>query len=107
MVVGETAYVGLDDGRVVGVDVRRGVEVWEDRTGPGNIGPLAASGGTLVASKRGRRGGLIAWAQAGWFLTAQRQYLFTLAHQTVSPGILISLRNPWGSLWGGGCREKG
>ena len=41
------------------------------------------------------RGGLIAWAQAGWFLTAQRQYLFTLAHQTVSPGILISLRNSW------------
>ncbi len=38
---------------------------------------------------------LIALAQAGWFLTAQRQYLFPLAHQGLSSGILISLRNPW------------
>ncbi len=38
---------------------------------------------------------LIARAQAGWFLTDQRQYLFTLAHQDVSSDILISLRNPW------------
>jgi outer membrane protein assembly factor BamB len=61
VVAGNTVYVGTDDGRVVGIDARRGVEVWEDHTGTGPIGPLAVSGDVLVASKRGRRGGLIAF----------------------------------------------
>ena len=41
---------------------------------------------------------LIAWAQAGWFLTDQRQHLFPLAHQAVSSDILISLRIPWAAV---------
>ena len=61
MIVGDTAYVGIDDGRVVGIDVRRAVEVWEDHTGPGGIGPLAVAADELIASKRGRHGGLIAF----------------------------------------------
>ena len=61
LVVGNTVYVGIDDGRVIAVDARRALEVWEDHTGPGGIGPLAASGDELIASKRGHRGGLIAF----------------------------------------------
>ena len=61
VLVGDTAYVGIDDGRVVGIDTGRAVEVWEDHTGPGGIGPLAVTGDELIASKRGRHGGLIAF----------------------------------------------
>jgi outer membrane protein assembly factor BamB len=60
VIVGDTAYVGMDDGTIAAVDVRDGTEVWEGGTGSGNIGPLAVSGDELIASKRGRAGGLIA-----------------------------------------------
>jgi outer membrane protein assembly factor BamB len=61
VVVGDTAYVGTDTGIVAGIDVRSGNEVWLAGTGPGRLGPLAIAGDTLVASKRGPRGGLFAF----------------------------------------------
>jgi outer membrane protein assembly factor BamB len=61
VVAGRTAYLGLEDGRVVAIDIPSGLEVWEDHTGSGAMGPLALAGDELVASKRGSRGGLIAF----------------------------------------------
>jgi outer membrane protein assembly factor BamB len=61
VVAGDTVYVGTEDGLVAGIDVATGVEVWQADTGAGAIGPLAVAGDQLIASKRGRHGGLIAY----------------------------------------------
>jgi outer membrane protein assembly factor BamB len=61
VVASGTVYLGLDDGRVVGVDAASGVEVWEAPTDEGRMGPFAVGDGVLIASKRGRLGGLVAF----------------------------------------------
>jgi outer membrane protein assembly factor BamB len=61
VVVGTTIYVGTDDGLVVGIDIPSGLLVWQAGTGPGAIGPLAVANDELVVSKRGSRGGLLAF----------------------------------------------
>ncbi|MFN2544311.1 MAG: PQQ-binding-like beta-propeller repeat protein [Actinomycetota bacterium] len=61
VVAGDAVFLGTDDGTVAAVDARSGIEVWEAPTGPGRIGPLALSGDELIASKRSRHGGLIAF----------------------------------------------
>ena len=92
VVVGNIVYVGLDDGRVAGIDVGRGVEVWEDHTGPGQIGPLAVSGDELIASKRGRGGGLIAFGPnpGGRLLDIQSPSDLRLGHVLIDYAIALA-----------------
>jgi outer membrane protein assembly factor BamB len=61
IVIGNTVYVGTDDGLVAGIDIASGLLIWQAETGPGAIGPLAAGDDELIASKRGSRGGFIAF----------------------------------------------
>jgi outer membrane protein assembly factor BamB len=61
IVVGSTAFLGLDDGRLAAVDLATGNLVWEGDTGSGALGAIAAGARELVVKKGGRRGGLVAF----------------------------------------------
>jgi outer membrane protein assembly factor BamB len=59
VVMGRSLVLGLQDGRVVAVDVDSGHEVWEQGTGHGAVGAVAIAGDALVLSKDGAHGGLL------------------------------------------------
>ncbi len=61
IVIGNTVYLGTDDGLVAGIDIASGLLIWQAETGAGAIGPLAAAADELIASKRGSQGGLVAF----------------------------------------------
>lgn len=61
VVSGRTVLLGLNDGRLVAVDVETGRLVWESEPSPGLIGTIALSGDAVVAIKGGRDAGLIAF----------------------------------------------
>jgi len=61
VVVGETALVGLGDGRLVAVNASSGHEVWESRTGPGLVGGIGVAGDLVLAATGGLRGGVVAF----------------------------------------------
>lgn len=61
VVVGGTALLGLNDGRLVGIDVESGRLVAEVDTGPGPIGAIAVSHQDVVAVKGGKEAGLVAF----------------------------------------------
>jgi outer membrane protein assembly factor BamB len=60
-IVGGTAFLGLQDGRLAAVDIRSGHQVWEADTGTGSLGAIAVGPETLVVKKGGARGGLVAF----------------------------------------------
>jgi outer membrane protein assembly factor BamB len=61
VMAGRYALMGLDDGRLVAVDMRSGHEAWEQGTGSGALGPIALGGDVVVAGKSGADGGLVAF----------------------------------------------
>jgi len=61
VVSGQTALLGLNDGRLVAVDIGSGELVWESTASPGLIGPIALSHELVVAVKGGSRPGLVAF----------------------------------------------
>ncbi len=61
LVIGDRVVVGLQDGRVVAIDVDSGLQVWEDEAGTGTIGSLAVAGDLLLAGVEDSRGGLVAF----------------------------------------------
>jgi outer membrane protein assembly factor BamB len=60
VVVGETVYVGLDDGTVAGVDAATGHLRWHTRFRYGAVGALAPVGELLLVPLDGSGGGIIA-----------------------------------------------
>ena len=58
---GDVALVGLNDGRLVAIDVGTGRLVWESGATPGLIGTIALSADAVVAVKGGPEAGLIAF----------------------------------------------
>lgn len=58
VVVGETVYVGLEDGRLGAIDLPSGVLVWEGEDLGGRLGAIAAGDGVLLVSSEGDDGGL-------------------------------------------------
>lgn len=61
VVVDGLILLGLDDGRLAAVDRGTRNLVWEGRTGPGGLGPIAAGPGVVLVSKGGKEGGLVAF----------------------------------------------
>jgi outer membrane protein assembly factor BamB len=61
LVVGDTAYLGLDDGSLVAVEMATGDLVWQRGTGSGSLGAIAVARDMLVVKKGGRTGGLVAF----------------------------------------------
>ena len=61
VVSGETALLGLNDGRLVAVDIGSGELVWQSEASPGAIGPIALSHELVVAVKGGSHPGLVAF----------------------------------------------
>jgi outer membrane protein assembly factor BamB len=64
LVVGETVYVGLDDGTIAAIRVASGHVVWQTRLRQGAIGPFAPAGDLLLAPVIGPRGGVVAFERA-------------------------------------------
>jgi hypothetical protein len=64
VVVGETVFVGLDDGTIAGIAVASGHLVWQTRLRQGPIGAFAPTGGLLLAPVIGPRGGVVAFERA-------------------------------------------
>ena len=62
VLAGSTALLGLNDGRLVAIDVGAGTLVWESAAEPGLIGTIALSPRAVVAVKGGRAPGLVAFA---------------------------------------------
>jgi outer membrane protein assembly factor BamB len=61
VVVGQDVLVGLNDGRLVAIDVESGDLVWQSSKEPGLIGAVALSHDTVVAVKGGSDAGLVAF----------------------------------------------
>ncbi len=61
VIAGSAALVGLNDGRMVAVDVESGDLIWQSPADPGLIGPIALSPQGVVAVKGGSQGGLVAF----------------------------------------------
>ncbi len=61
VVTGSFALVGLNDGRLVALDVETGDLVWESAATPGLIGTIALARDVVVAVKGGKEAGLIAF----------------------------------------------
>ncbi|MEX2421926.1 MAG: PQQ-binding-like beta-propeller repeat protein [Actinomycetota bacterium] len=60
VVSGSSVLLGLDDGRLVAVDVERGRLIWQSEPSPGALGAIAVSSDTIVAVRAGEQGGLVA-----------------------------------------------
>lgn len=61
VVSGTAVLLGLDDGRLVAVDVASGHLVWESAPSPGAVGALALGADVVVAAKGGPDAGLVAF----------------------------------------------
>lgn len=61
VVSGGAALLGLNDGRLIAIDVGSGLLVWEGEPGPGLIGAISLSEDTVVAVKGGLPGSIVAW----------------------------------------------
>ncbi len=62
VVVSNSVVVGLNDGRLVAIDVKSGHLVWQSDTGTAPVGPIAVVADRLVAATAGAHGGLIGLA---------------------------------------------
>jgi outer membrane protein assembly factor BamB len=60
LVVGESVFVGLQDGTLAAVEVGTGHRMWRRVLVGGAVGPLAPAGGMLLSSLLGRGGGMVA-----------------------------------------------
>ena len=58
---GDTVLLGLNDGRLIAIDVDSGRLVWQSARTPGLVGTIALSADVLVAVKGGGDAGLIAF----------------------------------------------
>ncbi|HEX7463737.1 MAG TPA: PQQ-binding-like beta-propeller repeat protein, partial [Actinomycetota bacterium] len=61
VVSGSTVLLGLDDGRLVAVDVRSGDLVWQSEPSSGLLGAIALSHQVVVAVRGGEHPGLVAF----------------------------------------------
>jgi hypothetical protein len=58
---GGAALLGLNDGRLVAIDLDSGLLVWQGEESPGLIGAIALTPEVVVAVKGGMPGSLVAW----------------------------------------------
>jgi len=63
VIVGGFTVVGLQDGRLVAIDLETAELVWESAPAEGAIGGIAVASGTLVAARGGDEGGLVAFVE--------------------------------------------
>jgi len=61
VVSGGAVLLGLNDGRLVAIDLDSGLLVWQGEENPGLIGAIAVSPELVVAVKGGMPGSLVAW----------------------------------------------
>jgi outer membrane protein assembly factor BamB len=61
VVSGTAVLLGLNDGRLVAIDLDSGLLVWQGEKSPGLIGAIAVSPELVIAVKGGMPGGLVAW----------------------------------------------
>ena len=62
LVVGQSVFLGLDDGTVAAVDASSGHLVWRTSFRQGPVGPLTPAGELLLAPLIGPSGGVVALA---------------------------------------------
>jgi outer membrane protein assembly factor BamB len=62
VVSGDKVLLGLDDGRLVAVDVRSGRLVWQSQPSDGPVGAIALSREVVISVRGGKRPGLVAFA---------------------------------------------
>ena len=63
VVVAGYTVVGLQDGRLVAIDLETAELVWASPSGSGAIGAIAVAGDALVAARLGEQGGLVAFVE--------------------------------------------
>jgi outer membrane protein assembly factor BamB len=63
VVVGGYTVVGLQDGRLVAIDLATAELVWESPPGSGAIGAIAVAGDALIAARGSEQGGLVAFVE--------------------------------------------
>jgi hypothetical protein len=61
--VGGYTVVGLQDGRLVAIDLATAELVWESPPGSGAIGAIAVAGDALIAARGSEQGGLVAFVE--------------------------------------------
>jgi outer membrane protein assembly factor BamB len=70
VITGGSVLLGLNDGRLVALDLESGDLVWQGAKSPGLIGAIAISPDLVIAVKGGRPGSLVAWRHASGALVA-------------------------------------